>query len=83
MAKLNPSKRPRPCRCPPQKKGRVEEPWTRDDFFRDLKRATGRIEEAIRRDPKEVERLKQRLARAKEGEGNWGVEDESPNADTE
>ena len=71
-------------RAPAPRKGPTEEVWTREDFHRDLRRATGKIEQAIRRDPAEVERLKQRLARVKEGEGNWGAEDHgTPSADTE
>jgi hypothetical protein len=64
---------------PPAPRKRKDEAWTREDFYRDLTRATGPIEQAIRRDPKEVERLKRRLRRAQEGEGPWGVEDKDEN----
>lgn len=71
---------------PTPRKRHVDEAWTKETFHDDLRRATGKIEEAIRRDPNEVELLKKRLkrVRAKEKEGNWGVKDsETPNADTE
>lgn len=67
---------------PPARKKRTgEEPWTRDDFYRDLERATSKIEGLIRKDPKEVARLKRRLRRAQEGEGLWGAEDKDPPAE--